>query len=63
MNNFFLFRANEYVQKVFSCDFMGRRAATELARKNLIDKVRSNKLDTTSCEVQSKTYKNIYACI
>lgn len=32
---------------------MGRQSATELARKELIDKVKSNKLDFTSCEVQS----------
>lgn len=52
--NYFYFRANENVRKVFSCAFMGRRAATELARQQLIDKVKSNKLDYTSCEVQSK---------
>lgn len=51
----FYFRANEYVRKVFSCDFMGRRSATELARKQFIDKVKSNNLDYTSCEVQSIT--------
>lgn len=34
---------------------MGRRSATILARKNLIDKVKSNNLDYTSCEVQSMT--------
>lgn len=44
--------ANEYVRKVFSCDFMGRRYATQLARQQLIDKVKSNNLDFTSCEVQ-----------
>lgn len=32
---------------------MGRRFATELARKELINKVKSNNLDSTSCEVQS----------
>lgn len=50
---YFCFRANEYVRKVFSCDFMGRRFATQLARQKIIDKVKSNKLDFTSCEVQS----------
>ncbi|XP_050438627.1 28S ribosomal protein S15, mitochondrial [Adelges cooleyi] len=44
--------ANEYVRKVFSCDFMGRKSATQLARNRLIEKVKSNKLDITSCEVQ-----------
>lgn len=44
--------ANEYVRKVFSCDFMGRRYATQLVRQQLIDKVKSNNLDFTSCEVQ-----------
>jgi len=42
------------VRKVFSCDFMGRRYATQLARQQLIDKVKANNLDYTSCEVQSK---------
>lgn len=32
---------------------MGRRSATQLIRQKLIDKVKSNKLDFTSCEVQS----------
>lgn len=50
----FFYRANEYVRKVFSCDFMGRRFATKLARHQLINKVKSNYLDSTSCEVQSK---------
>lgn len=49
----FCSRANEYVRKVFSCAFMGRRFATQRARKELIDKVKSNHLDFTSCEVQS----------
>ncbi|XP_015378995.1 PREDICTED: 28S ribosomal protein S15, mitochondrial isoform X2 [Diuraphis noxia] len=44
--------ANENVRKVFSCEFMGRRYATQLARQQLIDKVKSNNLDFTSCEVQ-----------
>lgn len=48
-----MYRANEYVRRVFSCDFMGRRSATQLVRQQLIDKVKSNNLDFTSCEVQS----------
>lgn len=52
--NYFYFRANKNVRKVFSCAFMGRWTATESARQQLIDKVKSNKLDYTSCEVQSK---------
>ncbi|XP_050530928.1 28S ribosomal protein S15, mitochondrial [Daktulosphaira vitifoliae] len=44
--------ANEYVRKVFSCDFMGRRYAMELYRQKLINEVKSNILDSTSCEVQ-----------
>lgn len=32
---------------------MGRRSATQLIRQKLIDKVKSNNLDFTSCEVQS----------
>lgn len=32
---------------------MGRRSATQLVRQKLIDKVKSNNLDSTSCEVQS----------
>jgi len=51
--NYFYFRANDYVRKVFSCDFIGRRSATQLARQQLINKVKSNALDYTSCEVQS----------
>lgn len=49
----FCHSANEYVRKVFSCGFMGRRSATQLARQRLINKVKSNCLDSTSCEVQS----------
>lgn len=47
------FRANEYVRKVFSCDFMGRQSAAQRYRQKLIDKVKSNNFDSTSCEVQS----------
>lgn len=50
---YFYFRANEYVRKVFSCDFMGRRFATQSARQKLLNNVKSNMLDNTSCEVQS----------
>jgi hypothetical protein len=32
---------------------MGRRFATQRFRQELIDKVKSNSLDSTSCEVQS----------
>lgn len=50
---FFIFRANEYVRKVFSCAFMGRRSATELERQKFINQSKTNNLDFTSCEVQS----------